>query len=209
MTWQALLGALGGLAALVGAITWIVRTGLTHWLDRRLREQERRHKLEADQELEALKSRLQRGATEHSVVFTELHAKRSAILAELHERIVTTRDAFRPYLSSILEADDETIGQLGVRAFSELSRLSEFFERKATLYLEPRLSDSVGKLIAALLLAGVPGAAMEKHERKAASKLTNSLMDQFVPPILKELETEFRQLLGVPTNAVAMDPLGG
>src|SRR5437660_9069332 len=87
-TWQVLLTTLGGGSAILAAAAWLIRTALNHALDRDTEAFKARLKADADIETEKLRSSLQMVAYEHQIRFSNLHAKRAEVIAEIYCQMV-------------------------------------------------------------------------------------------------------------------------
>jgi hypothetical protein len=110
--WQVLLTTLGGGTAVLAAAAWLIRTVLNHVLTRDAEAFKAQLKADTDIETERLKSSLQMVAFEHQVRFSNLHAKRADVIAEIYSQMVEVEEiclcgCIRPNAAAGLFRDNE------------------------------------------------------------------------------------------------------
>src|SRR5260370_36481854 len=113
INWQVLLTTLGGGTAVLAAAAWLIRTALNHALTRDAEAFKARLKADADIETEKLKSSLQMVAFEHQIRFSNLHAKRAKVIAEIYFQMVDVEQHGKRFV--YVDVFDETRQQ----AYSE------------------------------------------------------------------------------------------
>lgn len=86
--WQQLVGAIGGFAAVVGAIAWLIRTLFENMLKSSLADHQAQLASASSIQIERFKADLANAAAERKFHFEKLHEKRLEALADLHERCV-------------------------------------------------------------------------------------------------------------------------
>ena len=87
-TWQTILLAIGGNAALLAVLGLLGKSLLDKLIVRDTKEFESSLKAKADAAIEHLKNDLQLRTIEHQVRFSRLHEKRAAVIAELYGHLV-------------------------------------------------------------------------------------------------------------------------
>ena len=86
-TWQTILIALGGNAAMLAVLAYLAKLFIGHKLSRDTSSFQSELKATSDAAIERLKSDLQLHAIEHQVRFSRLHEKRATVIAELNSFI--------------------------------------------------------------------------------------------------------------------------
>jgi len=82
----------GGSLAVSGGAVWLLKTGLTAWIEKDTEAFKARLKADADTEIERLKNSLQMAATEHQVRFSKMHEKRAKVIEDVYTKLT---DAYR------------------------------------------------------------------------------------------------------------------
>ncbi len=86
--WQEFLATIGGQAALLGIVGYLIKKLVSSRLEREADAFKTELKRNSDIEIERLKSSLQMSANEHQIRFSKLHEKRAQVLADLYKLLV-------------------------------------------------------------------------------------------------------------------------
>jgi hypothetical protein len=92
--WQTIITALGGTALLLGAVAWMVKKIVVHFLDKDVEAYKVKLQADADRQLEAFKTELR------LIEFrsTKLHDKRAEAVAEIYRRLANLQSAMKDYI---------------------------------------------------------------------------------------------------------------
>ncbi len=192
--WQELIKLLGGFAVLVGALAWLTKSIITHFLDRDVEKYKSRLASESARELEHFKNELQLAAKEHEVRFSKLHEKRAEIITDLHAQLHEAHLSVRVLELRIKDGDnDVTLEQAAKTAYEMCSNALAFFS-KNRLYLSKELSDLIHRTLSTMDIASssYPYAG---DIRTRGLELWNQQSQQ-ISLIMSRLEQEFRVMLG-------------
>jgi hypothetical protein len=213
--WQILLTTLGGGTAILAAAAWLIRTALNYALTRDVESFKARLKADADIETEKLKSSLQMVAYEHQVRFSNLHAKRAEVIADIYSQMVDVEQHGQRFVYA--EVFNET--QDRQRAYSETSRrLVEFyfFLEKRRIYLPETVCTMMKKFVDTIRKNVIRTNIYEPIEQplnpkvlEEKIKVIQEASDAFegtIPAARAALEDEFRRLLGVEQEAKVRRP---
>jgi hypothetical protein len=205
MDWSALLSTLGQTALIVGGGAWVLRAVFTHWLARDLE----RHKLllaqQTGRELETFRHLLQLEAAERSATFSHLHTRRSEVIAGIHERLVSAEEAVEVFIDPRLSSSDPKSQERYEKAFDALRELYTYF-RRHRIYLTGALCERVEALFRAMHGPAWNASyfhAFTQERRDVGVTEFNVRRESWkafresVPPVMREIENEFRAILGV------------
>jgi hypothetical protein len=177
-----------GGVVVIGLFVWLGRV----WSNRILEADRSRFAAEIEQ----LKNRLQMQAMERQTRFTRYHERHSEVLEDLYGRL---------WYASARIADLVNLVQIGEPAEriaptrEALSQLEDQFYRKR-IFLSEQLADKIEGVLRTMRLAlgrwqrSQRAGWSEKNDPWAQAHVA---MEEEVPPILKEIESQFRQLLSV------------
>lgn len=187
---------------------WLIRTALDHALTRDAESFKAQLKADADIETEKLKSSLQMVAFEHQIRFSNLHAKRAEVIAEIYFQMVEVEQHGKKFVYA--DVFDETRRQ----AYSEtMNRLVEFFFflEKRRIYLPGNICTLMQKFVDTIRKNVIRANIYEPIEQSFNSKIleekikviqeVNEAFEGSIPAARAELEKEFRRLLGVEQEA--------
>jgi hypothetical protein len=202
-----ILGALGGGYVLYLLVVWIIKRVVDASLQRRADEFRILLQRDVDLQVESLKVSLGVIAYEQQVRFSKLHEKRAEIIAELYSQIVELPSyAWKFILQSPSDVEQARIA-------SDKVRETDLFVAKNRIYFPPDVCELLDKFVWTLR-------SMITHVQvywKDRSYLTPQMIEQQnavmlkavtqleseVPALTKNLENEFRSLLGGPTTSAA------
>lgn len=175
----------------------VVVSGLVVWLGRvwlnRIHESDRAR---FAAEIERLKSELHVKALEHQTLFTRYHERRSEVLEELYGRLWYASARIANLVNLMQSAD--TTDRIEPTQES-LAQLEDFFYRKR-IFLSEELAVKIDGIIQTIRVAL---ARWQRSQRPGWSEKNDpwvradEAMRDEVPPVLRELESEFRSLLSV------------
>ncbi len=167
-----------------------------------------RLKAGADIEAEKLKSALQMVAFEHQIRFSNLHAKRAEVTAEIYFQMVDAEQYGKRFV--YVDVFDETREQ----AYSEkIKKLVGFyfFLEKRRIYLPEDICALMQKFVDSIRKSVIRTNIYEPIEQFFSQKVleekvkviqeVNEAFEGSIPAARAPLEREFRRLLGVEQNA--------
>lgn len=215
-TWQTILLAFGGNAALLAVLGVLGKSFLDKLIVRDTKQFESDLKAKSDATIEHLKTELQLRTIEHQVRFSRLHEKRAEVIAELYGYLVEALWEAESFLSPIEWAGEPTKKEKHNQAMNKLVELYRYFD-KHRIYLPPEVCASLEALFldvrSQVIKFGV-WVRYEDHELSGDSYTKKSdawdsgwdTIKNQVPVARESLENEFRSLLGATANlAVAWD----
>jgi hypothetical protein len=200
--WQIVLVALGGDAVLIGVLSWLAKSLLTHFLDKDIKRFELALKSQTDLALEQFKSQQQLQALEHQVRFSRLHETRAELIASFYKKVVE----FERYFKAHAHPENQllTSNENGKHSKAILA----LYGQLDLLYSENRVFFGVetcclvDNLINALcdirdLNIRVPARDSRDGSPLEAIRIPSwkSISTQ-IAPLKADLETNFRQILG-------------
>jgi len=198
--WQAVFEAFGGQAALLLAIAYLGKTLISSQLSKETEAFKIKLQGQTDVEIERLKSSLQIAATEHQIKFSKLHDRRARVIAKLYRLLLEAADAvqfFAAHPGDKGSIRKEAIERsLGLYRFSQINKI---YLPSAVCGLlenyETTLRHSVG-FIRIYMSIEDPNEQTIEQQNKVLQDAWQAL-EKKIPSIRTELETEFRQMLGV------------
>ena len=183
--WQQLLGIIIAPAVVVGAIAWLLRGIISQGFAR---------------DIQRYKSELEQQNFEHRERFSTIHQRRAEVIATLYGKIARA-NAFVGDLVALFQQGGQSLIEKKKKVADVYNDMSSyFFENR--LFLPQVTAEKTEKLVMTIkdALIEFDTAQMGNDEyRMDESGLWRQsyqrLRDE-VPPILKELEYEFKELLG-------------
>ena len=148
--------------------------------------------------LEKFKVGLQLSAFEHQTRFTKLHEKRAEVIAEFYRRLVETEQLLL-FPNFLLENHDKPPDrELIQKEFEKIGELTRYFE-KNRIYFPENLCTKIEQLKVPLASVGLRNVATIVNETDLISrwKTVSKRISDEILPIKQELESEFRNMLGV------------
>jgi hypothetical protein len=203
INWQDLLTTVGGGSGILLAAAWLIRTVLNDRLARDAKVFETQLKAGADAEIERLKHSLELFAVEHQVRFSNLHAKRAEVIAEIYSQMVEVEQHGKRFV--YVDVFDQTRQQ----AYAEtMKRLVEFFFflEKRRIYLPENICSLMQKFVDTIRRHVIRTNIYEPIEQPLNQNVldekikviqeVNEAFEGAIPAARAELEKEFRHLLG-------------
>jgi hypothetical protein len=197
--WQSVITSLGGQAVLLAAVAWLAKVLVSSRLSREADAFRIRLKADTDVEIERLRASLQIAAAEHHVLFSKLHEKRAEVIEKLYILLLEAADAAKTFAAN----PNDT--QLGKEEWNQHLQLYRFFHINK-IYLpsalcallenyETKLRFSTTSVKIYMSIEN-PKPEIVNEQVKVVREAWRAL-ETDLPAIMSELETEFRQLLGV------------
>ncbi len=204
INWQDVVTTVGSSTVALAAVSWLIKTGLTHRLSREADEFKLRLQAQADAENARLKNSLQMTALEHQVRFSKLHERRAEFIAELYERLVKLILVGERFVATDVFTDQRSQGN------NEFNRTLEEFQ-DFSIFVESRriyLTEDAYDLLAGFLQdlrkividVGVWG-TVSFPNLDTQKQFLNSVSQAFkrfstdLPKVRKQLEKELRRIL--------------
>jgi hypothetical protein len=205
-TWQTLLLAFGGNAALLAVLGFLAKSILEKIIARDIKRFESDLKAKSDAAIEQLKNELQLKTIEHQVRFSRLHEKRAEVIAELNGHLAEVLWEAESFLSPMQWAGEPPQDEKHRTAMNKLAEFFRYFD-KHRIYLP---DDTCASLEGLVLMVRSHVLKFGSYLRFHDSSLNESTREQKdnawgegwdaiktqVPLARKALEGEFRLLLG-------------
>ena len=197
MWWELLIGICSS-SVLIFAIAWLTKSIIIHFLSKDIETYKIRLKAEVDKSL-----------IEHDEIFRRLHSKRAEIIAELYAKLSETMSATSSFLSIMEFAGEPNKNEKSKIAMEKIMDFSKYFD-KQRIFLSESLCIKIVKFINEirdsaidfLVYMDVPEYDIEtsKQKREVWVKAWKKISGKEISEIRKELENEFRKILGVDNN---------
>ena len=192
-----------GSIVVTSVIGFIAKSIFNNWLDKNMEQ----YKLKIQSDNELFKSELHAKATEHQVKYSKLHEDRVIAIKELYKRLVNMESSLAILVSRV-EYHGEDGKPEKARRFAENFNLAFDYYRVNKIYFSEDTCTIIDSLIEGLrdiwddfviydLQNGLSKILEESMEQRKIWKQCSEKMINEVPVIKKDLENEFRELLGV------------
>lgn len=193
INWTIVVSALAVSPALFGALAWLTRSLITHFLSR---------------DVERFKSQLQLSTLERQIRFSQLHEKQATVVAQLYQKLLHAKFGFQTLRQSKAKDFDEKDRKIALKVLETC--LDAFvFSVQNELYFEEALFQKISEANLRLMktvgfytgmddilssFENVP----EERRRILAETLVGGWRDfeDEITPLLEGLKREFRSLLG-------------
>lgn len=192
ITFSILVSLGGGAGIVAGFSSWLGKV----WAERLMASERAKH----DQELEHVRAQIRKTAFEGEVRFTRLHERRAEILSELYSKLVGFVYAAENFLSPRFAENSEEEETY----YKEQAELSKFFEQRRIFFPE-HFCEAIGSFITRVRELSndrstyqtiTPDDPLSMKERRDSRVRTWKAMLEDVPGLKRELENEFRKILG-------------
>lgn len=183
--WQQLIGVIVAPTVVVGAIAWLMRGMLSRGFAR---------------DLENHKSELARADFEHRERFSLVHQRRADVIATLYGKIAKTRSVAAD-LVGILQHGGQSLMEKKRKTADVYNDMTGYFYENR-IFFPYETSDKIEALVAAIHHSLIDFDTAQMGNDDYAHDPSGLWVQAFkrlrddVPPILEELEREFRELLG-------------
>ena len=191
--WQTIITNVGGTAAIALALGWLVRSLITHYMDK---------------DVDRFRDQLAKEAHQHNVVFSRLHERRVETVDGIYGRLVLAQAKTEAYLQPLELAHPEHVADLRKAKGEEaVNALESFWEYSSTnaIWLSHEIENQVNEILELLReqVSRVAWArAMARDEESGERAMQEwgeawSSVQRKVPVLRAALAKEFRRLLGV------------
>ncbi|MDA9414085.1 hypothetical protein XH81_04295 [Bradyrhizobium sp. CCBAU 25360] len=174
--------------------------------DTQLERLKAQRKAQGDVAIEQLKSELAIAAAQRNVEFSHLHLKRAEVLAEVHALLRDAIDATADYTKAFEPAGGTSREERGIKAAKATNEFIRAFRTKE-IYLPESAAEKVRAISDELKFAffqflyGVnPGGDLSADRTKKLHEIQEKI-ERLSGPATKELQTDFRNLLGYQAGA--------
>ena len=203
--WKELLAFISGSTIIIAAVAWLTKSIITHFLSKDVENFKIKIKAETDRNIEELKSALKMTALEHEVRFRRLHEKRAEVIAEIYKKMIDAHFATSSFVARG-EYENEPNKKEKFKILEE--KISEFLEYygKFKIYLNTDLCEGIEKfaqelrgpaLTLNMFINNPDEGTLGKIKQESWTEAWIKVNDTIVPQARRELEQEFRKLLGV------------
>lgn len=198
MDWTSVANTIGSSSVALAVIGLVARSLFTSYLEKDLEGHKVKLRSEADKEQARLSTSLQIAAANQRTRFDLLHGKRAEVIAGAYARISRTNRAARAFANP-LEWSSEPSKQEKFDTLSKVGNdLHTFFSENRIYFPEStclKFDEFYTKVrLATQAMWDDLNSEME-HRTNSWSKAWET-MEKEVPPMLMELETLFRNILG-------------
>jgi len=187
--WRQLIGLIVMPSVVVGALAWIIRGVISQGFAR---------------DIEKYKAELEQQSFEHRERFSTIHQRRAEVIANLYGKIARTKSVTAD-LVGIFQQGGQSLIEKKQKAAEIYNDMASYFYQNR-LFLPKDTAAKAEKLIGTIreVLIEFDTAQMGNEEYKPDEtglwrEAYERLRDE-VPPILEELEEEFKELLGFIEN---------
>jgi hypothetical protein len=200
MDWSGVLLNAVVQAMLLGALAFLARSVIVHWLGKDLEVFKAGLSSNAQRTLEQFKAELAISAREHQVRFESLHAKRVEAMEAVYGKLVAARYTMESFVLAWHSGGSEGIKP----PWEEFRDLRREFDQKR-IYLPVPLCEELSRCIAVMWSPAVaahvwPGTTNPEYAQKASAafmEAQTAIQDGGAVPIaIAKLEAEFRKALG-------------
>lgn len=190
LDWTMILSSLAASSALFGALAWLTRSLITHFLSR---------------DVERFKANLQLSTLEYQIRFSRLHEKQATLVAEFYEKLQRLRKGSRS-LCYHVDMSTPEVGTSGQKLAESYLDAKNFFEMHQ-IYFSEEICKKMMSIID--LSADIADEYLLGHMRDEGSGKAESIQTvlkvienhtESLENLLEHLGNEFRRLLGVPKD---------
>jgi hypothetical protein len=205
------VAVLGGQAAFLAATGWLIKTFVSHRLTKEAEKFKAELQARADQfkiqlqssadvERERLRASLQQIATEHQIRFAKLHEKRALVIAELYTSLVEApAHAGQFIFQNVRDPAEAAKANQKMWELYRFINLNRIYLPEAVCGLLDKFESTLRKSV---LFVDVywtrneypTATAMEEQNKVMLAACT--ALESELPALLKEVQREFRALLG-------------
>lgn len=200
INWEEVIKVFGGQALFLAAAGFLIKAIVSHRLSKEVEEFKVRLESRSAVEIERLKASLQLVATEHQIQFAKLHEKRALVIAELYTRLIETRRIAGEFiLGDIHDAQRSAKAQEAVWELYRFIELNRIYLPETVCTLVDKFESKLRKSV---LFANSYWTRITHPSPKTVEEQNKVLLEACqileteLPNLLKELQNEFRKLLG-------------
>jgi hypothetical protein len=200
INWEEIIKAWGSQAVFLGAAGYLIKTIVSHRLSKQAEEFKVQLESRAAVEVERLKASLQLVATEHQIQFAKLHEKRALVIAELYTRLIEThRTAGEFIFGDVQDSERSAKAQEAVWDLYRFIELNRIYMPETVCALVDKFESKLRKsvLFANSYWTRIKNPTPQTEEQRNKVLLEAcEVLESELPNLLKELQTDFRKLLG-------------
>jgi hypothetical protein len=205
INWQDIFSQVGQTAVIVAAAAWLAKAALKHLANRDIERFRQDLTMAGARELETLRSSLSQAATEHSATFTSLQARRAEVVSRLYSLVAETEDAVELFLDPRRAAKPEVVKPLYEGAFDKLRELRTYY-RANRIFLTDGTCAKLDGLFDAIHRPAWSASfdvymqSTSDEDRREEHRVRREAWSSFrdgVEPLKRDIEAEFRRILGV------------
>lgn len=198
-----IISSIGGSAILFGALAWLTKSIITHLLSKDIDQFKANLQLEAQKEMAQIQSTLGIEAFEHQIRFSRLHEKRAEIISQIYSDIFDLHSSVDNFVRLLPSSSSDENNTNLHKIWDSADRLKTSFGKNKIFFnkticekistLNEIMSRPVGEIVIHLEIN-------KEQDWKILGKKYNyalDILEQKVPLIKSELESDFRNLLGV------------
>jgi hypothetical protein len=198
--WTELLKFLGAATVLLAAVAWLIRSLVSHLLNKDIEKYKFELRREAERELETLKAALKIQTSAHQIRFSKLHDRRADVIEELYKKIVAFESSASSLIAEFSLGYYDHQKQKADKFIDQYFDLHNFTERNA-IYFTPDLTDKIKELNQLLfnLSINIYYQSTENNIKDfvAAFQKEQSSFESRNKEIKGVIESQFREMLGV------------
>lgn len=199
---EELIKFFGGTALFLTAVAWLIRSLITHRLTKDVTDFKSNLQHQSQLELQEAGHLLRISGLEHEHRVAALHEKRAEVIAKLYELLVEFIGAAESY-ANLAEFSGEPNKDEKAEILSE--KASEFRRYFVThrIYFPKRICSAIDNLWTEAV-GPISKFSFWRKQTGAAKNASEAwfnawdVMSKKVPPLLENIEDEFRSLIGVP-----------
>ncbi len=183
--WQQIVALTLTPTLLVGALAYLLRALFDRGLER---------------DLERHKSELAAQLFEYQTKFSVIHEKRAEVIAELYSRLARARRELAQ-LTAALQPGGQSLHAKKQQAADACNEAAEFFNERR-LYMDLKTSEKIDRILETMKSAFYDfNTAQQEDEYKPdpsglGVQASKQVRDD-LPPLLRELEGQFQNILGI------------
>lgn len=181
-----LFAYLGSAAILTAGIAWVMRKLIDHFFDKKAEE---------------LKCALEKETLAFHIRYEKLHTERAEVIKNLYGQIADLRNNFYEFTNPVVGYKESTISEMNKAAFKAYKEL-DLFHKRNKIFLDRQLAEKIDDLLETFVDTGSKVQASQelKAEGKSGDAEQIKAWDIFskkIPPIMRDIENEFRKIIGV------------
>ncbi len=185
--WTKIISNVGGTGIIVGAATLILRKLIENYFSSNL------EKTKHDLEKEVIKYRTR---------YEKLHAERAEVIKITYQKIVNTFGDFESLMRMMQWAGEPDQSQKYTTAADSFNDLSKYFHQNEIFFdqkLAEKINDLINTLMKSLMVFNTPKFIQGDKMTRDVEKWHEAwqILQNKVPEIKKEIEAQFRNILGV------------
>lgn len=185
-------GVAGAVVVLLGRLV------VDRWLTKELEEHKADLTTESQKEIEQLRAQLEQEAHEHRVRYSTVHERRAEVIAGVYGKLEELHMAFRR-MTAMVQPGNVDVDELRNEAREAYNDFVTYYYPRA-IWLERHLCDLINDMLAEFHEAFVDFTLDAEQggypDREQWMNARTTIQDQ-IPEAREELETEFRDILGV------------